>query len=377
MNNNSVGPSSRQAADSFYRPELDVLRFWCFLLVFLHHGLPRVRDTVASAFVDMGAFGMPVFFLLSSFLITELLLREINSTGTVQIPSFYVRRVLRIWPLYFTFFAFCFVMGRAHLMMQPLSIRATLFFSLLAGNWYLVLYGPIASAMVVLWSISVEEQFYLFWPWLMRLGGARAVRWTAWIVSPLAYVALWFLAHRGADADTGLWTNTFVQMQFFALGGFLALYLQKHKPIFSIAARSAFVVCMLASWFVAAYWCRVKRNDLRITAEHACIGYALMAVGTLCTFLMFYDLHIGRGRLAQAAIYLGKISFGLYVFHYFALLTAAGAMHHLLPRQNTIAGANLLGLVLTIVFASLSYHLLEKPLLRYKKRFTFVHSRPL
>ena len=377
MMNRDVSHPAVQPNSTFYRPELDVLRFWCFLLVFLHHGLPRSSDTIASAFVDVGAFGMPVFFLLSSFLITELLLREQSRTGTVHIPSFYVRRVLRIWPLYFCFFALCFVLGRVHLMMHPLSLQTTLFFTLLAGNWYLVLYGPIANAMVVLWSISVEEQFYLGWPWLMRMGGERAVRWIAYIACPMSYLALWFLARRGADADTSLWCNTFVQMQFFALGGMLALYFQKHKPDFSVAVRTAFVACTVASWVCAAYWCRVKRADAHISPQHACLGYLLMAIGTVCTFLTFYGLRIGRGPVARAAIYLGKISFGLYVFHYFALLIAAGGLHHLLPERNTIAAADLVGLLLTILLASLSYRFLEKPALRYKERFTFVHSRPV
>ncbi len=320
---------------------------------------------------------MPVFFLLSSFLITELLLRELGKTGTVHIQSFYLRRILRIWPLYFAFFALCFGMGRAHLMMHPLSLKTTLYFTLLAGNWYLVLFGPIANAMIVLWSISVEEQFYLGWPWLMRLGGARAVRWIAWTACPLSYATLWFLARRGADADVSIWSNTFVQMQFFALGGSLALYFQTRRPDFSIVTRGLMGIITIASWVSAAYWCRLKRGDAHITPEHACIGYFLIAVGTIGTFLIFYGLPIGRGPVARAAIYLGKISYGLYVFHYFALLLAEGSLHHLLPTHDTYAAGIVSGLALTILFASASYRFLEKPMLLYKERFTFVHSRPL
>src|SRR5438552_17688903 len=97
----------------FYRPELDVLRFGAFLLVFIHHGFPLtaaeyagwgVPGVVAALLASgarAGALGVDLFFALSAYLITELLLREQRSHGTFSIRAFYVRRILRIWPLYF------------------------------------------------------------------------------------------------------------------------------------------------------------------------------------------------------------------------------------------------------------------------------------
>src|SRR3981081_108514 len=101
---------SDRASERYYRPELDVLRFFAFLSVFLFHGLPSVvvanhtgwsrrAATIAADFKSAGRFGVCLFFVLSSFLITELLMRERCSTGTVHIKAFYVRRILRIWPL--------------------------------------------------------------------------------------------------------------------------------------------------------------------------------------------------------------------------------------------------------------------------------------
>src|SRR5215213_1703384 len=100
-----------------YRPELDVLRFVAFLAVFMHHALPRdaslyIREGLSPTTTEWllnakeaGAFGVDLFFALSSYLITELLLREYASRGAFNISAFYVRRALRIWPLYFTFLA--------------------------------------------------------------------------------------------------------------------------------------------------------------------------------------------------------------------------------------------------------------------------------
>ena len=91
---------ANDARRNFYRPELDLLRFVAFLLVFLSHGLWADLSPVTLAISKAGVSGLALFFLLSSYLITELLLREHASTGTVHLKAFYLRRVLRIWPLY-------------------------------------------------------------------------------------------------------------------------------------------------------------------------------------------------------------------------------------------------------------------------------------
>ena len=99
--------TAQPRTDSFYRPGLDILRVLAFVLVFLAHGLVRHLDkpTQLGAIGRAGEFGVCIFFFLSSYLITELLLREKRDTGTILIPAFYVRRILRIWPLYFAMIA--------------------------------------------------------------------------------------------------------------------------------------------------------------------------------------------------------------------------------------------------------------------------------
>src|SRR5580704_10177801 len=97
---------------SFYRPELDALRFFAFLAVFLfhfnrpvdlyvQHGIPRVVALTATSLIQGGVFGVDLFFVLSAYLITELLIREKEVCGSLDVKGFYLRRILRIWPLYF------------------------------------------------------------------------------------------------------------------------------------------------------------------------------------------------------------------------------------------------------------------------------------
>jgi peptidoglycan/LPS O-acetylase OafA/YrhL len=111
------GPKSQ-----YYRPELDLLRFAAFFFVFSTHG-PRLQDppgsplwrhllaTTQQAFAGAGVYGLCLFFFLSSYLITEILLREREQTGSVHLKSFYVRRVLRIWPLYYLGVALAIAIG--------------------------------------------------------------------------------------------------------------------------------------------------------------------------------------------------------------------------------------------------------------------------
>src|SRR5580658_4566258 len=107
-----VPAQAKVGRSSFYRPELDVLRFFAFLAVFLfhfnhpaefyvQHGIPRAIAVGATSFVEAGVFGVDLFFVLSAYLITELLLREKDLCGSLDVKGFYLRRILRIWPLYF------------------------------------------------------------------------------------------------------------------------------------------------------------------------------------------------------------------------------------------------------------------------------------
>src|ERR1700690_2343892 len=110
----AVKPQASSPASSparFYRPELDALRFFAFLAVFVYHTSPSDPPYYSARHIPCaylvaaashaGAFGVDLFFLLSAYLITELLLRERDECGQVHLDSFYVRRILRIWPLYF------------------------------------------------------------------------------------------------------------------------------------------------------------------------------------------------------------------------------------------------------------------------------------
>ena len=139
-------------------------------MVLLHHTISdHGHGRVVLAIRGAGSYGVSVFFLLSAYLITELLLREKDVKGTVSLQRFYLRRILRIWPLYFGFLALSVWVG--HLVHRPetyvsiIGLAGALF---LVGN-LAIAHGFSLGIAGVLWSISVEEQFYLIWPFLVRI----------------------------------------------------------------------------------------------------------------------------------------------------------------------------------------------------------------
>ncbi len=163
-------PQSQPSA--FYLPELDFLRAFAFLGVFCSHwiparpeyyverGLPVIVARLIDAVSLFGADGVMLFFCLSSYLITQLLLKEIAKNGRVDVPAFYARRVLRIWPLYLAFTALAAALPFFD-HEQEFGAKAGLAFLLFSGNWIWALGGTLNTVAVPLWSISVGEQFYL------------------------------------------------------------------------------------------------------------------------------------------------------------------------------------------------------------------------
>ena len=167
-----AAPAVSVRARSFYKPELDALRFFAFSWVcalhylrypagvLIDHGFPTAIAVAIASLLRAGVFGVDLFFALSSYLITELLLREKNSFGSVDVGSFYLRRILRIWPLYFLFIAIGMIpfFNPGH----ALTWHYVACLLLLSGNWGVIRYWwPIPSIVGPLWTVSIEEQFYL------------------------------------------------------------------------------------------------------------------------------------------------------------------------------------------------------------------------
>ncbi|BDG09645.1 acyltransferase family protein [Anaeromyxobacter paludicola] len=364
--------SARPAVARFYRPELDALRFLAFLMVFGSHvvwRLPRASifasaPALALAVIASGGFGVDLFFVLSAYLITELLLREKDATGSIDVRSFYARRILRIWPLYFATIAAGFALQYAMPLLRGgeprivLPLGAVLAFVLLAGNWYSTR-GFVSSPVSPLWSVSIEEQFYLLWPLWVRRCGRRALQVTAVLLVGVGWVTRAWLFARHAPYPA-VWCNTFARLDPIAVGVLLATTLHGRSLRVPGWARPALLASGLVLMAVAYEGCRIQGEAVSMTA--GMIGYPL---GTLSVTLVFFAFFGARFVARQPLLYLGQISYGLYVFHRFALDAAHAAR---LGEAASAAAA----LALTISAAAVSYRWFERPFLALKKRYARV-----
>ena len=366
--------------DTFYRPGLDILRALAFLLVFVAHGLVSHLDqpTQLGAIGRAGEFGVCIFFFLSSYLITELLLREKRETSTIHIPAFYVRRILRIWPLYFAMIGVGWFYG----LFSPnhtVSLAWGAALMLLFTNWYTVGHGYPPGFLFPLWSVSLEEQFYLLWPCMVKYLSPGSLLGVSTMLMTAAYLTLARLLHQGQILDPGIWVNSLVQFQYFALGTMTAVVLRGRVPNFSKPMRWALFAAGLLC--LRAAQAAVYSNDPSLPHDLLHIGprYLIALPGCLCLFLSC--LQLPAGKLQKPFIYLGKISYGLYVFHVLWLglvrdLLTHVASSHLSPLAFQLT-AMAIALPATVLTGMLSYQYLESPFLRLKKRFTFVRSRPV
>jgi len=382
-------PRARDARQParYYRPELDVLRFIAFLFVFMTHRtdlapIDQAQHPWLHAFAQIGVYGVPVFFLLSAFLITELLERERDASGGIDVRAFYIRRMLRIWPLYFLVFFGLVLLNRVLPGAGADSPAKWLSFMLFAGNWYITFNGWIEYPVNPMWSLSVEEQFYIVIPCLAMLG-RRALVAVNVAVLALSYAVIVHYA-RGFTPTSGFsgqWTNSFVHFQFFAGGMLLALVLRGRQPDWPIATRCAVLALAVAAWLVASAVLGIKADLPRSTVAESLAGWPLVLAGA--TLMLVGMLGMPRRFLPAPLIYLGRISYGLYLTHIFFFwlvydkfkgeLTQACDAIGLGAWRDTVGA--LIAFAGTVLLASLLYRTVETPFLRLKRRFTFVPSR--
>jgi peptidoglycan/LPS O-acetylase OafA/YrhL len=385
--------SAARPVKSYYRPELDVLRFFAFLLVFLYHvfpedvarwkfiSVPYGAQVLSSAITSM-ACGVCLFFTLSAYLITTLLIREHQLTDTVDLAAFYQRRILRIWPLYF--FALCLAFSVCtfyHGFPRFATIAAYL---LMAGNlgdalhWH---FDVQPLRIFHLWSISVEEQFYILFPLIARSFKVRYLPAFSGLILLLMAGAIFYTCHTGGGKEN-LWYSSCVQFGMFA-GGIMVAYVfaKRSFPRIKMLLRVVLFSAGSLACFGAEYFLRIHGSGLYVGAPRATIGYLLVMLG--CSTVLIAILGYS-GPLPRIFIYLGKISYGLYVFHIWAIYLAAyllGLLLHMSFDQGAtplrlVALKDLLALALTILMAAVSYRWLEKPFLKLKHRFEVIKSRP-
>jgi peptidoglycan/LPS O-acetylase OafA/YrhL len=369
------------SSERFYQPELDALRFFAFFGVFVFHAAPHTRAFYDAAHIPVwlgsflisafgaGAYGVDLFFALSAYLITSLLLREREQVGDVGLRSFYMRRILRIWPLYLSFLLFAAIVGWIF-PSQRIEARYLLGFTLLAGNWVYVFTGLPHSFVIPLWTVSIEEQFYLIWPVVVRRATAQWLALIAGVVLLISHLLRGWIAWSQSPAN---WMeySTFTRLDPIALGILLALFAK--VPGMTRTIR-AFLLLTGISSMITAYAMTTLDLELTRSTWQLAVSHSLTAAGSLAILISFLG-STNRFLRSATLTYLGKISYGLYVVHELAHLLAKLTIPAATPIRVLIQSA--VGLVFTVAIAAASYRWLESPFLRLKERFARVQSRPV
>jgi len=356
------------APASFYSPELDGLRCCAVMLVFIHHA-PQLP--LLGAIKTYGWVGVDLFLSISAFLITRLILLEYGRTGTVSLKSFYIRRMLRIWPLYLSFASAVCLLTIIVGSMSTSEVAAWWLSHLTFSNNLMTALDGYSNVLFSshLWTISLEEQAYLVLPLILvaalQVGiGTRSTLWfcgmaivmlivarTGFLLAGARHPFIWVLPLRG-DA--------------FIFGAAAAILISQG----TLRPREWLFIPGIALISCVALFPSVETPS----AYHL-IGYTVTALGsTLVVVASQGKLGLSKFLGRQPFRYLGKISYGLYVYHLAALFGADWLVRRAgLPAEWEFMAA----LAVAIGTAALSYAILERPFLLLKSRYAQIASRPV
>ena len=372
-------------AESVHFPGLNGLRFFAAMIVAVSHvELLKQYHGMANAYdqpmvYELGRLAVTLFFVLSGYLITFLLLKEKELTGTIAVGAFYMRRVLRIWPLYFLLVLLAFfVFPRIAALQVPAlngqladNFRFTLpLFALFLPQLALSMFPPVPFAEPA-WSIGVEEQFYLLWPLIMR-------RFRSFVTPALVVMAVILAARYGAMAmatanrhDPGalrVWNTVinyfyFTRIECMAIGGLFAwAVFRKRRTILAVLHHP---LMQIAAYGLIAY-------VLFTNARKPIFSYGWYAVlfGILIVNVSTNPRSLVRMQ-SRTFDFLGNISFSIYMFHEVAIQLTIVT----LGKDISNSLLYVTSLSLTIAIASATYLWFERPFLRMKSKFAIVRSQ--
>lgn len=355
-------------------PQLDALRALAILSVMLVHWLP---ETHLIQYTFIGNMGLKMFFVLSGFLITAILLKNKEkvkaglSSKTKYFKQFYIRRTLRIFPVYYITLILIYAI-------DVFPVRESwVWHATYTSNWFLLYKGSWHGWTSHFWTLSVEEQFYLIWPIVI-------------LVTPTKYFVkmIWGFILGSIGIKISCYFNNVPLIEIltpscfdaFAIGGLLAYQkinysVEKLNKIYSfkqlgfVFSILAYLVLLIINFNSNDGW--LGSGNIYWESFHGVIG-AIIFVFIIARASNGFT-GIGKTILENKALmFLGKISYASYIFHEFMpqLLTwGLNSVGLLEPANEYLKFGSLF--VLTISLASLSWFLLENPILKLKQKFKY------
>lgn len=355
----------------------------------LTYVLKKDISWLGPAIANAGPLGVVFFFVLSGFLITYLLFEEKKVYNDIDVKKFYIRRFLRIWPLYFLVMILgFFVLPKIDWFNVPIQGRH-LEWNFWPNFWLYLLFLPnVAFSLYVAvpnigqsWSIGIEEQFYLMWPWVLKKA-KNALKGMLYFAAAVVLVKILFLiAVRGLDpmAPGMEWIVKgkkflgMLKLECMALGGVTAhlLYFKNEKWLNFLYQKWVQIAAYVAIP-VLVYCTPMQLQD----GIHIAYAFSFMVI----------ILNVSSNPNAifkfrwKVFDYLGKISYGIYMYHMMMVVFSIHLLPHIvnLSSRDLSAGSNLLlysiSVLLTILVSALSYHFFELRFIKMKRKVTTIES---
>ena len=348
----------RSALDSgakqerFYIPSLDGIRALAFCLVFIAHAWDA----------HLGMFGVTVFFFLSGFLITTLMRREMESSGSLSLRNFYIRRALRIFPPLYITIGFILILIITHALNEKVDRRSFFSSSIFITNYWIIFKGLRNSGLGSLWSLAVEEHFYLIFPFLFLLMNKLGLLYKnqAKLLGGLCAIFLaWRIALFFLFPDTSvkyLLYASDARMDSILFGCILAL---GANPVLDHGVHPSKLWTLLGSLLLILSFC-IRNNTYRITLHYTLQGLALMPLFIFAICRSESWCKWLNGRVIR---FIGTLSYTMYLVHTSFLVAICA-------RVKSHSVAVLLAFAFTLVYAYAMSRLVERPLAEIRQRLS-------
>jgi peptidoglycan/LPS O-acetylase OafA/YrhL len=381
--------SNQPHSGKTYFDNLDGLRFFCFLSVFLFHSfhteIPAIKQSGVFDFVKFSLFGngflgVNFFFVLSGFLITYLLIKEKKRNGQIHIINFWIRRVLRIWPLYFACVFYGFVIFPYTKIMagaQPNETANIWYYLGFISNFDYINKGlPDSPGLGVLWSVAIEEQFYLVWPVILYFFPVKKF----WI--PLVTILAGSLVFRAFNDVYKLHEmHTLSCIGDMALGGIGAwLILEKNWFAQKIRTVPRYVIVLMYAAFVFVFLFR----DEYLLSSYGLRVFERLLISSIMLFIILEQCFAERSFYKmgnfKTVSRLGLVTYGLYCIHFIIISLFVGLSKKLGTNTSTwqvVLMEPAVSLMLTIIVSFISFKYFETPFLKLKERFDFSRSKTI
>lgn len=366
--------------------DLDALRFLGFFLVFIMHIKTFYKDEIAadsSSYLDHsltfgGVFGIELFFTISAFLITALAIREIEYYGNFKLLQFYKRRALRVFPLYALILLLIFIGIPKSVEFLDLNYNFKFpplfpFLTFNSNFFYYTNGADYFTGLVILWTIAVEVQFYLVWGFILNLLGKniKGVAYGLITIGVLYRLSSSLFTELEIFKDFHSYYNTLYYLSDFGIGALVAVHVREKKDLveyiksleksFLKYLYFGFVVYLVAA---GLFYGNIIFNVVNAIAIPSIVGFIIIEQ-------TFSSNSLFKLRNFKIASYLGKISYGSYMFH---ILVMDFIVFGITVWQEEMVGFTkamfpLVAFLITIILAHLSYKYFEKPFLRFRREF--------